>query len=145
MGEAGNQLVGLQGVRTGPMERYKSTGMGSPCYLAPGSKSRSLDQAAEPAWLGPRGNLKPLAEPGLCSHSSEGPGREGDAPDLGLAALPYPLMPKPLTHGSLLPKQDAPLPCLGEWGGLPRASRRECPGAAGKANDRLENWGIRLT
>lgn len=70
---------------------------------------------------------------------------EGNAPDLGLAALPYRLMPKPLTHVSLLPKQDAPLPCLGEWGGLPRALRRECPGAAGKANDRLENWGIRLT
>lgn len=54
MGEAGNQLVGRQGVRTRPMERYKSTGMGSPCYLAPGSKSRRLDQAAEPAWLGQR-------------------------------------------------------------------------------------------
>lgn len=86
MGEAGNQLVGLQGVRTRPMERYKSTGMGSPCYLAPGSKSRSLDQAAEPAWLGQRGNLKPLAEPGPCSHSSEGPGRGGECSRLGVGS-----------------------------------------------------------
>lgn len=83
MGEAGNQLVGPQGLRTGPVERYKSTGMGSPCYLAPGSKSGSLDRAAEPAWLGQRGNLKPPADPGLCSHSSEGPGRGGDCSRLG--------------------------------------------------------------
>ena len=42
MGEAGNQLAGLQrSSRTGPGERYKSTGMGMPCYLAQGSKSRS--------------------------------------------------------------------------------------------------------
>ena len=54
MGEASNPLAGLQGSRTGPVERYKSTGMGSPCYLAWGSESRSLNQAAEPAWVGQR-------------------------------------------------------------------------------------------
>lgn len=54
MGEASNQLVGPQGSRTGPVERYESTGMGSPCPLAWGSESKSLNQAAEPAWVGQR-------------------------------------------------------------------------------------------
>lgn len=58
MGEASNQLAGLQGLRTGPVERYKSTGMGSLCYLAQGSESRSLNQAAEPAWVGQRRHLQ---------------------------------------------------------------------------------------
>lgn len=54
MGEASNQLVGQQGSRTGPVERYESTGMGSPCPLAWGSESKSLNQAVESAWVGQR-------------------------------------------------------------------------------------------
>lgn len=82
MGEASNQLVGPQRLRTGPVERYKSTGMGSPCYLAPGSKSRSLDQAVEPAWLGQRGNWKPFADTGLSATPVRDLAGEGTATDL---------------------------------------------------------------
>lgn len=81
MGEAGNQLVGPQGLRTGPVERYKSTGMGSPCYLAPGTKSRSLDQVVEPGWLGQGGNRKPSADPGLLATPVRDLAGEGAATD----------------------------------------------------------------
>lgn len=53
MGEASNQLVGPQSPTAGLVERYKSTGMGSSCYLPSGSESRSCSQAVEPAWVGP--------------------------------------------------------------------------------------------
>lgn len=32
----------------------------------------------------------------------------------------------------LLPKQSAPPPCLGDWGGLPGALSRKCPEVGGK-------------
>lgn len=71
-GEASNQLAGPQGSRTGPVERYKSTGMGSPCYLAWRSESRSLSQAAKPAWVGQR-EPKAFADHGHNHHSCQGP------------------------------------------------------------------------
>lgn len=77
MGEASNQLAGLQGSRTGPVERYKSTGMGSPCYLAWGSESRSLNQAAEPAWVGQRA-AKAFADRRHNNHSCQGPSSKTD-------------------------------------------------------------------
>lgn len=51
MGEAGNQLVGQQGSRTGSVERYKSIGMGSLCYLAQGQSPRvSTKLQSWPGW-----------------------------------------------------------------------------------------------
>lgn len=42
MGEVDNQLVGLQGLSIGLVERYKFIGMGSFCYLVWGLEFRVL-------------------------------------------------------------------------------------------------------
>lgn len=103
MGEASNRLAGPQSPRVGLVERYKSTGMGSSCYLPWGSESRSLSQAVEPAWLGPGTAPAATAVRDL--------GR-GFAPKQFGAGSSSPCTDAQTTHLSCL------LPCLGEWAGL---------------------------
>lgn len=142
MGEADNQLAGPQGSSTGPVERYKSTGMGSPCYLAWGSESRVLTKLWSQAGWAREGTPRHLqAKDTAATPVRDLVGEQDATTGLGVGSSSPP-MGAQITHMySLLPKQGVLLPCLEEWGGLPGALR-ECPGVVGKSNDRLENWGM---
>lgn len=95
--------------------------------------------------MGQRGHLKPLAEEDTAD-SCEGPGGEGNATNslgvgsssLSTDAQATHIYPSSKTrHSTALP------------GGVGRALKsleEKMPlGAGGKSNDRLENWGIRIT
>lgn len=109
MGEASNQLAGPQGSRTGPVERYKSTGMGSPCYLAWGVRVQKSQPSCKASLGGTEGTLKHL--------------QTMDTTTIAVR--------------DLLPKQSAPPPCLGDWGAqgsrsieqkMPRGGRQRITG-----------------